>query len=636
MKFRISAYLLMAFVFFGFSSFFSSDGDDVRSHYPDAVIVTSETDFAPNDSCATVNPERHDDFTHENGYRASGTGADSCRFVIKMRPASTPWTYTKVCIGWTRTASGSTTLNYEICVYDTTGAGGAPGNLIAVIPGQTVTGIPIYPLMTWNSSTVSIPVNGAVYIGARWNSTAAASIFMSSDESVSTPLWAGYRGLGGPPTWVTIQSAFTSYRCMCIRTEGQPVQTVCNYYSSMWCPAGTLPNLPAGVYFQASAWLGDTLYVHCPSTAGAGTNTIRRYTYGGSWTLGVPMPVTKTGGSLTACNGKLYYIGGGTSSILTGTNTVHEYNPSTGTWTARANLPAALSAHGAANWGDSVIFVWGGPYTGAATNLSVHYYRVGTNIWGTITNSIPSGQGRRTFASGISGNKLIMSCGYNTTYLKSTYVGTIGTNASQLTWASAPDCPTTFTGLSRPGGASYGLYFYMIAGEQAGGGYHTSAYVFRFATNTWHPTTISPKPTGMSNIFNGCVAKCINDTVKVFVPGGYNGTASPNFEMIGCGATITGNSTIISTIPNVYSLAQNYPNPFNPSTKILFSLPKAGDVKLVVYDILGKEVNVLVNDYRTAGTHQVEFNASNLASGVYLYRIEAGEFSETKRMMLIK
>jgi hypothetical protein len=59
-------------------------------------------------------------------------------------------------------------------------------------------------------------------------------------------------------------------------------------------------------------------------------------------------------------------------------------------------------------------------------------------------------------------------------------------------------------------------------------------------------------------------------------------------------------------------------------------------VKLVVFDILGKEVTTLVNDYRTAGTHQVEFNASNLASGVYLYRIEAGDFKDVKRMMLIK
>jgi hypothetical protein len=89
-------------------------------------------------------------------------------------------------------------------------------------------------------------------------------------------------------------------------------------------------------------------------------------------------------------------------------------------------------------------------------------------------------------------------------------------------------------------------------------------------------------------------------------------------------------------VPNAYNLSQNYPNPFNPATKISFSLPKAGDVKLVVYDILGKEVAIVINDFRTAGTHTIDFNASNLASGVYLYRIEAGTFTDTKKMMLLK
>ena len=411
---------------------------------------------------------------------------------------------------------------------------------------------------------------------------------------------------------------------------------VCNYYSSLWCAISAFPNLPAGTFFQASAWLGDTLYVQVPSSAGASQTTVIRYTYGGTWTTGVPIPLAKVGGTLTACNGKLYYIGGGTTAITAGTTDVYEYTPSTGTWVTKAPLPVALSAHGAENWGDSVIFVWGGPYTGAGTNLAVHYYRVAANTWGTIASSLPSGQGRRTFSHGIIGNKLIMSCGYNTAFLKSTYVGTIGADASIITWVSAPDCPTTESGLSRPGGASYGLYYYMICGEQGTStGYHNRAYVFAPATNTW-VTQIFPKPTAMSNIFSACVAKCINDTVRVFVPGGYNGAGVANFEVIGCGPTITGNSTIISSLPSAYSLSQNYPNPFNPVTKIAFSLPKNGDVKLVVYDILGKEVATLVNDYRTAGTHSVEFNASNLASGVYLYRIEAGDFRDVKKMMLVK
>ncbi len=89
-------------------------------------------------------------------------------------------------------------------------------------------------------------------------------------------------------------------------------------------------------------------------------------------------------------------------------------------------------------------------------------------------------------------------------------------------------------------------------------------------------------------------------------------------------------------IPNYYSLAQNYPNPFNPTTSIKFSVPKAVNVSLKIFDVLGKEVATLVNEVKQPGFHTADFNASNLASGIYFYRIDAGEFTAVKKMMLIK
>ena len=88
--------------------------------------------------------------------------------------------------------------------------------------------------------------------------------------------------------------------------------------------------------------------------------------------------------------------------------------------------------------------------------------------------------------------------------------------------------------------------------------------------------------------------------------------------------------------PASFSLAQNHPNPFNPSTNITFSLPEASDVKLSVFDITGREVAELVNGYIAAGNHVVAFNAEDLPSGLYLYRIQAGSYVQTKRMSLIK
>ena len=106
---------------------------------------------------------------------------------------------------------------------------------------------------------------------------------------------------------------------------------------------------------------------------------------------------------------------------------------------------------------------------------------------------------------------------------------------------------------------------------------------------------------------------------------------------------IIGVNNISTEIPDNFSLSQNYPNPFNPVTNIKFKIPlcHSGEsrnplVSLKVYDILGKEVKTLVNEILQAGTYSVRFDAGDLPSGVYFYRLKAGDFSETKKMLLIK
>jgi photosystem II stability/assembly factor-like uncharacterized protein len=107
--------------------------------------------------------------------------------------------------------------------------------------------------------------------------------------------------------------------------------------------------------------------------------------------------------------------------------------------------------------------------------------------------------------------------------------------------------------------------------------------------------------------------------------------------------TNTGGITSIDDKPaklifnsNNFHLSQNYPNPFNPSTTINFDLPKTSDVRIEVYNITGQKVVTLLNKKMPAGNHQVEFNAQNLSSGVYFYRIEAGEFQDVKKMILLR
>jgi hypothetical protein len=93
---------------------------------------------------------------------------------------------------------------------------------------------------------------------------------------------------------------------------------------------------------------------------------------------------------------------------------------------------------------------------------------------------------------------------------------------------------------------------------------------------------------------------------------------------------------ITSEIPVEYKLKQNYPNPFNPSTNIRFALPKSGFVKLVVFDVLGREVETLVNEKHFPGTYEVTFDGSNYPSGIYFYRLTTDLYNETKKMLMIK
>jgi hypothetical protein len=114
--------------------------------------------------------------------------------------------------------------------------------------------------------------------------------------------------------------------------------------------------------------------------------------------------------------------------------------------------------------------------------------------------------------------------------------------------------------------------------------------------------------------------------------------------LLGCiiDGTVYGDTTVVSVedetpnLPTEFSLSQNYPNPFNPSTKIKYQIPDLSFVTIEVFDVLGNEIAILVNEELSAGEYEVEFNASSRPNGVYFYRLQAGSFIETKKMVLLK
>ena len=106
-------------------------------------------------------------------------------------------------------------------------------------------------------------------------------------------------------------------------------------------------------------------------------------------------------------------------------------------------------------------------------------------------------------------------------------------------------------------------------------------------------------------------------------------------------ANVNGGSVLVGVtekenFPLDFDLSQNYPNPFNPTTKIEYSLPSKEYVILKIYDIMGNEISVLVNEQKEAGKYQTNFDASALTSGVYIYSLQAGNFYQSHKMLLIK
>lgn len=150
--------------------------------------------------------------------------------------------------------------------------------------------------------------------------------------------------------------------------------------------------------------------------------------------------------------------------------------------------------------------------------------------------------------------------------------------------------------------------------------------VIRKTTNAgvnWIEQT-SPTTQALKTIF-------CRDTSTIFAAGN-NGTIVRTQN----GGTFVSVNQTGSEIPGMFSLNQNYPNPFNPSTKITFDIPQQSFTRLSIYNILGEEVKVLLSENISAGKYEAEFDASELPSGAYFYRLTSGEFSHTKKMLLIK
>jgi len=147
------------------------------------------------------------------------------------------------------------------------------------------------------------------------------------------------------------------------------------------------------------------------------------------------------------------------------------------------------------------------------------------------------------------------------------------------------------------------------------------------------PSSVSPIQFGYAKIkFTPAAANTLYSGVLTV----NNSDSTLNITLNGVSGIVNGITPIAGEIPVNYNLHQNYPNPFNPVTNIKFSIPEAGLVKLVVFDVTGKEVSTLISQSMKAGNYVVDFDASSLTSGVYFYKLTSGSYINTKRMILVK
>jgi hypothetical protein len=422
-----------------------------------------------------------------------------------------------------------------------------------------------------------------------------------------------------------------------------------NTQTNTWSTLGTGSSNGVNNVVFALAVVGNEVFVGgwFTSAGGVSANYVARFnTQTNTWsTLGT--------GSSNGVNNWVYelavvgnevYVGGTfTSAGGVSANYVARFNTQTNTWSTLGTG----SSNGVSGWVRALavvgneVFV-GGLFTSAG-GVSANYvarFNTQTNTWSTLgtgsSNGVSGGIFSAVYALAVVGNEVVVGGTFTQAGgVSANYVARFNTQTN--TWS------TLGTGSSNGvsgGASSYVSALAVVGNEVYVGGNFTSAggvsanFVARFntQTNTW-----STLGTGSSNGVNNWVYELAVVGNEVVVGGTFTQAGGVSANYVARWNSGTSRVEQLSpTAPKTFLLEQNYPNPFNPSTTIRYQLPVASEVKLEIYDVLGKKIATLVNERQSAGSYQVVWNASGLSSGTYFYRLQAGTFVETKKMIMVK
>lgn len=330
--------------------------------------------------------------------------------------------------------------------------------------------------------------------------------------------------------------------------------------------------------------------------------------------------------------GKIYIPGGNNTDTHTLSTNLYIYDIREKSITQGNDLFHSAYNYSVGVYGDSLLYYFDDYYT-----ENVQIYNVHTNTW---TYGTPSSHGFSTIGS-LAGDKIVMIGWKDNDGFTS--IGTIDKNdPSNITWSKIGFPGTRFSGATVGSwNGKKNKYVIFAGGTHYGIDYLADVWMYDIVNEKW---LYGPDKIYAASFQNNMVPVIRNDSVYMVAVGGFgeNNFRGAN-EWLFIGIDEPENYIGIdeepnSPMPRQYSLSQNYPNPFNPSTKIKYSLQEPGYVILTVYDMLGREIKTLINEFKNSGEHEVIFNAAgmNLSSGIYLYRIKSGSFVQTKKLMLIK
>ena len=337
------------------------------------------------------------------------------------------------------------------------------------------------------------------------------------------------------------------------------------------------------------------------------------------WEQKSPMPTPRGFFASGVVNDTIYTFGGGYSS---GSSIVEAYDPATDTWWRKANMLNPRFCMRAAVV-DGTIYLFCGNYN----ERNCQAYDPATNKW-TEKTPMPSDGGGNLSVTAYN-NALVYTFGGSSNSTWSEPWQALSTvyeyNPEADLWTKKKDMPTPRFGLR-----TYLVNgkIYAIGGSQSRNTSLATVEVYDPVTDTWET-----KPNMPFNSFDFAGAVVDN---KIYVISGSPDWATGDGSVWEYDPAFPEGIEPEPTNPMELVLCQNYPNPFNPTTTIKYELPNSSVVMLSMYDLLGREASVLVNERKDAGVYEVKFDGSNLASGVYLYQIQVGDFVQSKKLIILK